>query len=386
MHPINPAQVLWVPGVIGGLAALVIPLIGGPLSDRCTAKMGRRKPFLIYGSVASCLCLLLMAWAFAANNLWLYFFAMFLLQIPTNFALAAYSGIIPDVVPMNQRGAASGSMALLGIVGTMAGLFTSAQLVERNMHGVLFLTLGSVYSISCLFSAFGVRENRLRGPVPKLNLGRYIRSLWIDPKKYPDFAWVWITRALVMMGFYLITGATLQFYFQDVLGSQKPVADSTGLAILAFTIAAISGVIGGRFSDQHGRKPFVIVASIGIGATAIAFLLCRNLSQAYIVGAFFGLAYGIYTSVDWALGADVMPDKSSAAKDMAVWHIAQALPQQIASIVVSVVLSNFLGPMVELNGMDTQKYTLPAYIILFVSAAICFFLGGLLVRKVRGVA
>jgi MFS family permease len=385
MHPENPASVLWIPGLIGGIPALVIPLIAGPLSDRCRSKMGRRKPYLLFGSLIACLCVALVGLAFQQNNLALYFTAIFLLQIPTNSALAAYSGIIPDIVPQNQRGTASGFMAMMQMLGSLSGVLISAQLVDKGLHNALFWTLGGVYLAFSLFSVFGIRENPLLGTVPKFHFMRYLKSLWIDPRKYPDFGWVWITRALVMMGFYLVTESLL-FYFQDVLKVQHPVTESAYLVGIALLMATVTGIIGGRVSDKRGRKPLVTGASLMIGATAVAFLICQNVMQAYLVGVVFGLAYGVYSSVDWALGADVMPNKAAAAKDMAVWHVAQVLPQQISAVVANQILALMPGPMIILAGRSVQTYQYPAYAILFITAAVLFILGGLLVRNVRGVA
>jgi len=51
-------------------------------------------------------------------------------------------------------------------------------------------------------------------------------------------------------------------------------------------------------------------------------------------GIAFGLGYGIYQAVDWALGTDVLPHKDQPAKDLGVWHISWVLPQSLATIIV----------------------------------------------------
>jgi MFS family permease len=43
-----------------------------------------------------------------------------------------------------------------------------------------------------------------------------------------------------------------------------------------------------------------------------------------------GLGFGLYTAVDLALVADVLPDPGSAAKDLGVMNIAVALPSSVA--------------------------------------------------------
>lgn len=57
-----------------------------------------------------------------------------------------------------------------------------------------------------------------------------------------------------------------------------------------------------------------------------------------MVGVLFGLGYGAYTSVDWALALDVLPDKHYAARDLGVWGFASTLPQTLAPLIGGVVV------------------------------------------------
>ena len=43
------------------------------------------------------------------------------------------------------------------------------------------------------------------------------------------------------------------------------------------------------------------------------------------MGIVFGLGYGAYISVDWALATDVLPSMDDYARDMGVWHVALTL-------------------------------------------------------------
>jgi hypothetical protein len=48
-------------------------------------------------------------------------------------------------------------------------------------------------------------------------IGAFLRSLWVSPRKHPDFAWVWITRALVVMGLWTVQ-EYMQGYLTDLIG------------------------------------------------------------------------------------------------------------------------------------------------------------------------
>jgi len=368
----------------GAIPALFVPLIFGPLSDRCQNNLGRRRPYILSGALVALLGLVAMALGFQSLNLVAYIGGYLVVQVGTNVALAAYSGIIPDLVPVEQRGIASGYMAIMSQIATLFGALVSGMLIGSGNHVAVYVMIAAVFATFVAVAIFGIRENPLCGTLPPFSLRQYLRSLWIDPRKHPDFAWVWITRALMMFGFYAVQPFLLLF-LRDIIQVKNP-AESAGMAIGIILLgAAVSGFVGGRISDVTGRKPVVIVSSYVIAAAAVMMLLARNLEAALAIGVFFGLGYGAYISVDWALGADVLPSKQDAGKDMAIWHVAMTLPQQVAALSAGSILQAFVVGTVVLDGRKVAVYGLAGYAVIFSLAALCFLLGGYLLRNVRGV-
>ena len=94
----------------------------------------------------------------------------------------------------------------------------------------------------------------------------------------------------------------------------------------------------------------------------------------FVVGALFGLGYGAYQAVDWALAIDVLPRGDASAKDMGIWHVSLALPQVLAPAITGLTL-NALKPSGLLLG----------YTVVFVMTAVWFVLGTVFVRAIRGV-
>ncbi len=320
---------------IGAVIALIVPLLVGPISDRCTSKWGRRRPFIAVGTLVNLLGLGTVYAAGEAKSFGMYLGGFLLMQLGNNIATGAYTGIIPDLIPENQRGVASGYMGFMTQIGTAIGAIGSALLIGKSPM-IAFAFIGTLLALSGCLTVFGIKENPLPHRIP-FPWSRYFRSLWIDPKQHSDFAWVWITRALVMLGFYMVQ-PELQYYLRDVIGVQDA-AKTSGLLIVVVLIGAtITGLWGGHASEKHGRKNIVYMANSFMALTALAFPFCRTLLEATIVAVFFGLGYGAYVSVDWALGTDVLPDKKHAGKDMAVWHVSMVLPQSLAAPLAGLVL------------------------------------------------
>ncbi len=389
---------------LGAFAALVVPLIVGALSDRCASPWGRRRPYIATGVVVNLVGLTMMCVAnliskpmeasgstsylgtvlffFTHPTFILFTFGYLTVNLGNNIASAAYSGVIPDLVEQQHRGLASGYMALMSQLGTLFGAVGCGLLLGKQPEVVKYAVVGIALIGIALITLLGIKETPLSSKPEKIHWPSYIKSLWISPKRYPDFAWVWITRALVMLGFYSVL-PFLNYYFIDVIGIEKPelpVAELTGLMLIT---SSISGIYGGVLSDKIGRKRVVYIANVAIALISISFIFCRTIPQVLVAGMIFGLGFGAYTSVDWALGTDVLPSKKNAGKEMAVWHIAMTLPQAIAAPFAGELISWF-G---KTKGPDPEivHYTIPGYSAVFVLCAVCFSLGAYFLRNVRSV-
>ena len=145
----------------------------------------------------------------------------------------------------------------------------------------------------------------------------------------------------------------------------------------------VDQAVGGAVIDRIGRKRVVYFANMIIAVMTIALIFCGTIAQTLLVGIVFGLGYGAYISVDWALGTDVLPNKKDAAKDMAVWHISMTLPQSIGGPIAGFILAAF--GQYTLRGIDgpEKHYHFAGYAVVFTLSACAFALGALLLRNVR---
>jgi MFS family permease len=207
-----------------------------------------------------------------------------------------------------------------------------------------------------------------------VSLPEFVRSFWIDPRQYPDFAWVFVTRALVMLGFYTLL-TFLQFFLRDTLHFSVPrAAEATAhLGIITIAAAALIALGAGWTSDRVGRKAIVSFAGGFLGLTSIGLLVQPPYSTLLGIAVLFGIGYGAYTSVDWALALDVLPSGHSAAKDLGIWGIANTLPQVLAPSIG--------GPLLDV--FNHRSPTL-GYTVIFSLSIVYVGLGSLFVWKIRG--
>ena len=104
---------------LGGMrsAGLVIAMLvqpaAGMLSDRSTSRFGRRRPFILVGALFDCLFLLAIA---LSQNYWALLIAILLIQFSSNVSHGPLQGLIPDLVPEDQRSHASAVKSIMELL------------------------------------------------------------------------------------------------------------------------------------------------------------------------------------------------------------------------------------------------------------------------------
>jgi MFS family permease len=374
----------------GAIISMVTAPVFGALSDRIRLPGGRRKPWVVIGTVGNVIGLVGMAYLIQAGHpesLWPWSFAFWIVQFFNNVATAPYSALIPDLVSTEQRGSASGWLGLMTILGNFVGGLMGFLVEPFGIAAIYFIMIG-VMILGAVVTWFGVNEIDVPHEIPPFKLGEFMRGL-LDPFKYSDFTWVLLTRLLIIMGISTVQ-EFIQYYMGDVIGAPYilagfgKVADTAEAAVSFFLPALLVGavittLVAGVLSDKYGRKRMVYLSGALMGIVCLVFILSHNFTVAVLMGIVFGLGYGAYQSVDWALVSDVLPSIDDYAKDMGVWHVADVLPQIVATPVAGVLLDNFqrIG---KADNIPNLGYT-----VIFLMAVVFFILGTVFVSKIKGV-
>lgn len=476
----NKAVALALVSSPGLLVALFANPLFGMLSDRTFGRWGRRRPYIVGGTLLNIVGLLLMA---VAPNIITLLLALCLVQLANNAAAAPFHAYLPDLVNEEQRGLASGLMGLAQSVGLILGAEVIGQLVHisavqkatsaaglqsalSGYSGELLAAYGAIaffMLLLMLLTIWGVKEPLVSRPIRaaasaagswfssyRRQIGEgalalalvivvlvgallalqavglsfdlngahlptsstpqaasdaaqhaniaingvmlvvmFILAVWsarlfdFRPRRDPDFAWVAGTRLLVMLGVQTVE-VFLQYYFHDVLGRTDQEAVTGNFVAVLTVAAALTTFFGGWYSNRIGRKHMVYLCGGVMTAVAAIFIPLNFLAASGAVGsnaginialvaaAIFGLGYGAYLSVDWALVADVLPSKERFARDMGIWNIALTMPQVMAFVIGSILLS--------LTMPTPVRYTL-----LFVTFAIYSIAGTVTVRYIKSV-
>lgn len=162
------------------MVALLAQALMGMLSDRTTARWGRRRPFILAGTLLDLVVLTAIGFIAQMSGMAGYrllFVLYVLLQFFSNTAHSAQQGLIPDLVPEEKRGRYSGVKALFEVpIPVVLVSFTIARLIGAgNMWGGLLLLMAVMFITMAL--AMLVPEKPLTTAPPPLDWQPFLRLL-----------------------------------------------------------------------------------------------------------------------------------------------------------------------------------------------------------------
>jgi citronellol/citronellal dehydrogenase len=112
--------------------------------------------------------------------------------------LAALVAAVPDQVPLRQRGMVCGWLGVAQTIGVVAGSALAA-LIGGLTGGYLGC---AVFVLLTAVPYLVLRRDSALDPArrPAFDLRAFLRGFWIDPRRWPDFGWAWLTRFLMNLG------------------------------------------------------------------------------------------------------------------------------------------------------------------------------------------
>ena len=337
---------------VGAIAPLIIQPTVGVISDYTITRWGRRKPYIVTGALLDVVFLIGLAYS---NDFVAMVAFYFLLQVSSNFAQGPFQGYVPDLVPAEQVGTASGLMGLMLTLGTIGGvgIATLGGVVKAPELAVVALGVVEVATMVVLVAT--VREGR-SAPPRTSSWTRIALSAWgRDILRERDVLWLLLVR-LLFLGAYNATLVAVG-YFRRSHGLSVDDANTTVLiatAIVGVSTAA-AALPGGRLSDRFGRRPVIWTASVIAASGLAAVALAPTPELAVVSWVPFGIGMGIFLSADWALMADVIP-KHTSGRYMGILNAGTAMAGPAFIVVagplqdlVAATVADDLGPRVAMG-------------------------------------
>eukprot|EP01029_Cantina_marsupialis_P005358 TRINITY_DN1579_c0_g1_i2.p1 TRINITY_DN1579_c0_g1~~TRINITY_DN1579_c0_g1_i2.p1 ORF type:complete len:463 (-),score=137.68 TRINITY_DN1579_c0_g1_i2:1058-2446(-) len=400
----------------GGVIGFFMPPIIGRLSDRAQCRIGRRKPFIISGIlIAGCFLLVL---GFI-DNIFIYvpLYAVYMFGNVTAFS--GYTPMIADNVPHSQLGLTSsffGGAGLIGVVlGSSFGLAAKnwSNVASYTMISIMFISTGMISTMSIKEKSTDPRDRTLDDKdsktEPLLPADDYIQNdihkieddetsrhkffslaesdeslkdiarTLIKPLKNNDFRYVVVSRLLFQAAM-LQLQIVLEYYFKDVIDPHMKAKKAVSMWTMTMMIGALFPTfLMGGISDKTGNKKLYAQFSGYIMALSMwAFPLMPTFHTNLITAIPYGVSYGTYAVIDYALALSVLPSAEAVGADLGIWQMTMTLPSMFGPV--------FGGMLDGLNkiGKDTDGLSSNlGYYVIFVLIGLLFFVSGLFLRNVK---
>ncbi len=283
-------------GLIGtiGLIPLVLKIFLGMLSDRINLfKWGHRKPYIIFGLLIQAACLLLVPLLNPSRQYWLFAGLAFLLMTGMALYDTATDGLALDTTPLDEKGAIQGFMVggrALGVV-LISGVI---GLLVENTSWLMAFVLLAVLSLIPLPLVLQVHEAARN------------KEHTFEWKAFDAFkAWPLIALGLVGVIYSLVINGANQIvnpYLTERFGINISTA---GLVTTVWGIGVVAGsVAGGKLTDKWGQNQSVWRAML---LSFVSILFLAFTTQSWLIWplvGLFGLAYGFYETVYFAVAMD----------------------------------------------------------------------------------
>jgi MFS family permease len=420
------------------MTALLVQALMGMISDHSSLPWGRRRPFIVIGTLGDILIIFLIGLSVGVqglNGYWFLFSMILLLMFFSNIAHAAQQGLIPDLVPLDKRGRYSSIKAIFEIPlpVILVGLTIGRMVKNGNIWGGLF-TLIAILIVAAGITMF-VREERHPKSIQPLNWQPFLRLLlmtatftaiilasgqivrWVsqasanlsnlsyllitstagfagmavaiflgvylsiylglgtEQAKNRSFTWWVINRLAFLVGATNLISFTL-YFLQSRLGyrQEEAAGPAANLTIFLGAFIFLAAIPSGWLSDRFGRKVIVAISGV-LAATGTAIItLIPNLTIIYIGACIIGSAAGLFYTANWALGTEIVP-KEQAGRFLGMSNLAGAGAGAVGAYIG--------GPLAD---SITAHIAAPAgigYIVLFAIYGLLFFLSTFALLGVR---
>ncbi len=285
------------------LAIFMLPLFGA-LSDRTNTRLGKRTPYILFGTIAAVILMVFLAFFQEAANFWGFITVLFLLL----FTMAVYRtpavAYMPDVTEKPLRSKAN---AIINLVGYIGGIFSTVVMMfmlksdksadgstvyssDQSFMPVFFVTAGFML-VSVLIMTLTVHENKV---LTETNIKPEVAEDGSKEKMsrpvFKSFVLILLSVFLWFMSYNAVTTAFSR-YCVNVWGTDLSVSSS--YLLITTIVAIIAFVPLGFLSGAVGRKRTVLigVALMAAGFTVAAFIR----QQTPLMYLIFGLV-----GVGWA--------------------------------------------------------------------------------------
>ena len=297
--------------------AVTDPLVG-LISDRTKSRWGRRRPYLIFGSLPLALAVVVFFWSPGFDNQTLLFWWVLLTFSVLNTAYSCvnipYTSLSPELTAdYHERTSLNGYRFAFASVGTLLGAAIVGPILslfpqERTGFVAVGILFGFLIASTALLTGVSVRER----PAAAQSLPESLLKSWTGVWKNRPFRIVLGAYTLHLLGVTFLSGM-LVYFFKYALHDE---AGTTLALLFLLAVAMVSIPLSVVFSRRFGKVATyqLALAVLAVGSLLVAFLGVP-LGKPFVLAimACSGVGLGFAYVPPFAMSADTIEVEARAS-------------------------------------------------------------------------
>ena len=305
------------------LAIFMLPLFGA-ISDRTKTPLGKRTPYILFGTLVSCSLLIVLGVFHQKVSFWGFFITLMALLVTMAVYRTPAVAYMPDVTEKPLRSKAN---AIINLVGYLGGIFSTVVMMfmlksEKNAQGEsvyradqsfmpVFIVISAFMLVSVLIMVFTTNENKL---LKETNIKDEEEEDINKGKKMPkavlkSLVFILLSVFLWFMAYNAVTTAFSR-YCVNIWGVDLGTSSSY---LLTATVAAIIAFVPlGFLSSRVGRKSTILIGvALMTACLFAAIFIIKQTPVMYLILGLIGIAWAAINVnsfpmvVEMSSGADV---------------------------------------------------------------------------------
>jgi MFS family permease len=348
------------------LAIFLLPLFGG-ISDRCKSKMGRRKPFLLYGTLVSVVLMLLLpildnryATAPSAGTKVLFIVVLGCILVSMGTYRSPAVALMPDVTPKPLRSKANAIINLMGAIGGILYLaIATVMYSEKRTAGLdhvnylpLFMIVAGIMIVGMLIVLITVDEVGLNRQMAEYEAAHpEEQDTVVDAsgeEKLPPEVKRSLGLLLASIALWFISYNAMETWFTTY--ANRMWGMSLGSASLCLTIATLGAILSyipvGAIASNIGRKKTILS---GVVLMTACFVICFVYTLTsdhfspilYVIFAFVGMGWAAINVNSLPMVVEMC--KGSDIGRFTGYYYTFSMAAQIVTPIVAGTLMNRVG-------------------------------------------
>lgn len=302
----------------------------GKLSDRCHSKLGKRRPFIVYGAPVSAALFALIPWVALSNSLPATMVCVILFVFSMSLWRAPAVALMPALTPPELRSEGNAIINLMGGVGSVIGMVagtlvgavytvvTGTDITAENEQSTsfpyVFLVGAIVMIIGMLVVRIFVKEpsskleveaakNQAMDEKAQLEAEKAAKKAEKAARKEQKLSKGERKSLIFMLAglFFLFCGTNaittfFALFAEEVLG--KSTSEATIMTTLFAVCSAAAAIPAGKMGKKLGRKKTILIGLVVFMAVFLLYVLTGSMTiiwLALILGGFANMLITVNT-------------------------------------------------------------------------------------------